>query len=320
MIDEDKRTQREVWIIDYLYGELDRPHREQFERALNSDPTLRAMYEQNLGLDALMPRGIPPYPSSQRADTITQLTVTKLMNTPWHRRVAASVRAFIGRRPGMPMQLAGVALAFGLGVLASSQFPVLQPAENEASRSKLSLLNTDQQLIDARLENYDPANEQVRFSFATLSESQVSGSLENREVRTLLAQSLTLNQSDGLRLQLVEMFGGHLAKPDVRQALITSLLNDPNPGVRYGAVVHLVKQTEHAEVRHALRVALKSDVNSGIRVEAFLALCEAIDQPFLKTLREHSVEDSNTLIRERSRRILEQHLAPETKRERTISI
>ncbi len=91
----------------------------------------------------------------------------------------------------------------------------------------------------------------------------------------------------------------------MRQSLISTLLNDPNPGVRYHAVENLVKLVHLSDVRHALQQALMQDVNNGVRVEAFLALSQNVDEELLEVLRTHSINDANTFIRERTRRLLE---------------
>lgn len=317
------RELREAWIIEYLYDELDTEQKLRFEQELDKDRTLKTMYEEQLQLNGLFEKGSRPLVSQQRADQLRNQAIGKLQKPFAKPNFFDSLGAFFSDSTSVRAAFAGALFSFAAGVLLT---PAIIPEirGESGSATDLSPLNLtsygEPQLVEARLDAYSADTEQVKFSYTMRSESQVSGNLDNSELRALLAQSLRLNDSDELRLQLVELFANHVDKPDVRSSLIQSLLNDPNPGVRYAAVSHLVKYTRYTDVKQALRNALKDDVNSGVRVESFLALSETIDQPFLKTVREHSVNDSNTFIRERSKQILNQYLTPMSMPRKSVSI
>lgn len=312
MTNKKQQTEQNAWIIDALYGELDPQQQSDFEQALKDDPQLKQSYDRQSAFNLLMEKGSRPYISEERMQGVRWSTLRKLRQRDQPSMWEALKKNLSFQIP-VSLQIAGMAMMFVFGFLLH---PVFNNAgqENDALQGALSFVdNDDYQIVDVRLESYDQNAGDVQLSFALNSESQVSGNIANPQIRRLLTQSLHADSGDGVRLQLTELFGNHLQNQDVRDALIFTLLNDPNPGVRYNAVENLVKVAQQHAVRQALRQALVNDVNPGIRIEAFLALTSSkkIEPALLKALKNHSIDDANTLIRERTKKILE-HASSQT--------
>ncbi len=311
MTNHTPEQKREAWVIDYLYGELNDEQKAVFEHALESDEQLKQLYEKHSSLDCLLPKGTKPLISDERLQGVRWTTFRGVRQSQKPSFLSYWNNLWRIQLP-IKVQLTGMALMFLVGLLIGIE-PEVSPfneniAENNFSESTGPwefVQNDDYKIVDMNLDAYDKDNGEVTFSFALASQSQVRGNITNPSIRRLLTQSLNTESRDDVRLQLTDLFGKFSDNQEIKAALIFALVNDPNPGVRYNAIEHLVTLSEQKEVRQALMYALVNDVNTGIRVEAFLALTENIDKELMDVIRNHSVDDANTFIRERSKRLLE---------------
>jgi len=311
MHSNESQAQREQWLIDYLYAELDSEQKKQFERAMANDAQLKTLYQLHTALDSILPKGHQPRIEDERMQGVRWAAFRNIRQQArpslWQRFTVA------WQKVSVPVQMASMAAIFFAGLLFGSidQMPgtILQDTLRKTLADKKSALefvgNDDYQITEMNVDSYDASKGEVQFSFALASQSQVKGNMQNPRIRQLLAAFLQRGGADDVRLHLTEILGDYASEREVKNALIYTLLNDPNPGVRYQAVEHLVSMAEQRDVRQALQMALINDVNNGIRVEAFLALTANIDAQLVEILKTHSINDANTLIRERTKRILE---------------
>lgn len=306
---DESQMKRDEWIIDYLYGELDESQRRVFEQTLERDEQLREVYEAQRELDDVIPRGVTPSISLQRMQGVrwSALHLIRHVNKPHRPSLYQYLLDLWSMQISMRVLAMNMVITFAVGFLLSN---ILYTVEREPNakeiNARLSVLekNTNN-IVDMHLDDYDERGGDVIFSFTSASQSQVQGNLEDPHIRHLLVKALHINNNDETRLELSEILGSYVQDEDIKSSLVYTLINDPNPGVRYNAVENLVKTATDSTVRRALEHALINDVNTGIRVEAFLALTKNIDKQLLKILKEHCIDDSNTLIRERSKRLLE---------------
>lgn len=312
MTRDESQEKREQWIIDYLYGDLSEAEKNTFQDALKRDTQLQQLYDEHCVLDSIVPKGTQPIIDDDRIQGL---------------RWAALRRLRVSRQPSLWQKIASIwpaqisikrhmqamAVMFVIGYLTNAGLR-LDPAKEELARqsstdvqtdSFFSLVNSeDYHVVDMDLKRYDEAKGDVEFSFGLISPPNVKGNLHDPYIRQLLLKTFATQSQDQLRLELTSILGLYLDAKDVRASLIDTLLNDPNPGVRYNAVENLVKVSERPGVRMALLNALVHDVNPGIRVEAFLATSTNVDEALIRVLKNHSIDDANSFIRERSKRIL----------------
>ncbi len=306
MTPNESQSKREAWVIDYLYGELDDAQKASFEQALQHDTQLRELYEQQCSFDALMPKGCAPEINDGRMQGVRWAALRGVKQGPKPTRLSRIV--CIWQENIMSgWQVAAMAMMFivGFGV---SQVTNKKPQDTFiASNSREHFNDTNTNIVSVRLDRFDVDQGEVVFTLSKQSTEQVQGNIKNVQVRTLLTQSLNHYANDDVRLQLTELFSQYVRFDDVQAALIYTLKTDPNPGVRYNAVENLVKTPDEPEVRAALIHALVHDNNPGIRVEAFLALSQRVDESLQEILTTYGVNDANTFIRERSKRLLQKN-------------
>ncbi|WP_086933027.1 HEAT repeat domain-containing protein [Agarilytica rhodophyticola] len=318
----ETKMQYDAWIMDYLYGGLDAEQRLIFEQTLESDEQLRKAYESQCEFDEIVPKGLKPVISEQRTQGVRWSAFHNIRRKtqPSDFSLVRYFRYLWSAQVSMRIQFVSMAMMFAIGLFFSSFF------NGSYTRPQVDndgvALNTlgDNNIVDMQLEVYDRNIGNVEFSFTSAAQSKVQGNLSDPRIRNLLAKALHINNSDEVRLELSEMLGAYVQDNDIKSSLIYILTNDPNPGVRYNAVTSLVKDAADKQVRRALQYALVNDVNTGVRVEAFLALTKAVDEDLLKILRQHSIDDANTLIRERSKRLLEKFKKPKNNVSKKITV
>jgi len=325
MTHQISQSKREQWIIDYLYGELDETQKRIFEQALSSDEQLHRLYEEHCSVDDLLPKGCAPLINDERMQGVRWATQRAIRSRQEKPSIVKFFASLWQLKVPIQLQVASMAMMFFVGVWMSGDHSFSaqggvgdKPTPIDGALGFVG--EEDYRIVNMQLDGFDSTKGDVQLSFSLAAESRVEGNLANQQIRQLLAQSLRGHSSDQVRLNLTTLLGGYTQNVDVEQALIYTLHNDPNPGVRYNAVEHLVKLVDKDDVRRALEKALKDDVNPGIRVEAFLALTTKLDATLLKILREHCINDANTLIRERSKRILRNNLEITTPRPEAVSI
>jgi len=312
---------REEWIIDYLYGELNDEQKETFELTLNKDARLKELYAQHIAIDNLIPKGVRPLIDGARMQGVRwsalkgvrqgqKLSLIQRLATVWEWKILTK------------FHVASMVCMFVAGFIFNGILEKTQPHDSiSEDDSVLAFVeSSDYQIVDMNLYSYDKNNGEIQFSFSMDSQSKMSGNMNSPIIRHMLAQRLKTESSDNVRLEIIELFGGYLHAQDIIAALIHVLLNDANPGARYNAVEHLVKESGKEDVKNALRYALVSDVNPGVRIEAFLAVTENIDSQTLKVLKSHSINDANTFIRERSKKIIDNMRGGAKKRNNAIAI
>lgn len=313
MTPDESQAKREAWVIDYLYGELDDAQKKSFEQALEHDAQLRELYEQQTSFDELMPIGSAPEISYERMQGVRWSSLRNIKQGPKPSLVSRMMRAWqTNVMPGW--QMAAMVLMFVVG-FGASQIVNKKPQENIVANNETQINNetvSKADIVAVRLDRFDVAQGNVVLTLSKQSTEKVQGNIENAQVRHLLTQSLNRYANDDVRLQLTEFFSQYVEFEDVQTALIYTLKTDPNPGVRYNAVENLVKTPDEPKVRAALIHALVHDNNPGIRVEAFLALSQRVDETLQEILATYGVNDANTFIRERSKRLLLQNPSKES--------
>ena len=304
-------------VIEYLYGDLDADARQQFESALQADPQLQALLDEELQFNSTVVPGMQPGIDAERLQGNRWVLRQRLQR-------AAQPRFFVDRwwqalrsRPlTFAFQGAAMAMTFVLGLYVASTSEVSQmPGSDElvaTNSSPLGLVNDDDfEIFQLRVNEYDPVTGAIDLSFSLASETRLTGNIADNQIHQLMAVALQDDIDSGARLDTINALQQVSSGNEVHEALIYVLNNDENPGVRYQAVRALVDLADQERVRDALRMALRRDMNQGVRVEAFNALMNYPDEQTMDLFREQMQSDGNEYIRAQSRSIVEGTAGPD---------
>ena len=304
--------QRQLRVMDYLYGELEPAERERFEQDLERDPALRRAFESEQRLDGALPPGSRPRIDEERLQGTRWVIRQRLQRETRPRFSLAGWFESLRARP-LAVTLQGVAMAFTflLGVMIASpdgatDNAIQDAATNQVAVSPLALIDEDDyEIFQLRVNNFDAATGEIDLSFSLASDTRLRGNVADETIHQLMAVALQDDIGSADRLDTINALQPVRAGDTVYEALIHVLMNDENPGVRYQAVRSLADLAGQERVREALRVALSQDMNQGVRIEAFNALMEYRDEATLDVFRQQMETDSNEYIRAEARSIVE---------------
>ena len=134
----------------------------------------------------------------------------------------------------------------------------------------------------------------------------VKGSLSDNNIERLMLAAARDAGNDGLRVESIDILKGRAASVEVRDALLTALRNDPNPGVRFKALDGLKGIASQPEVRKTLTYVLQNDQNPGVRIQAIDLLTQRQDTDLVGTLQQLVSKESNSYVRQRCEKALEE--------------
>ena len=152
----------------------------------------------------------------------------------------------------------------------------------------------------------DPQTNTVQIKYNKLVPDETSGSLNDPKIQQLLLYAAHNNYNSGVRLDSIDMLTQRPEDAQVREALIFALRYDKNPGIRLKALAGLKPYVKSdIRVRDVMLEALLRDSNEGVRAEAIRSLHPVTaDSSVRATLATLAEKDSNTYIRNESRRVL----------------
>ena len=304
--------QRQMRVIEFLYGDMDAQERDRFARDLAVDPELQAVLDEEQQLNAVLPPGVQPFIDEQRLQGNRWQLQQRLLRETRQRSLFAAWFDALRERPlTVAFQGGAMAMTFVLGLLvatppaAPGADVIGTPAVQQVSSPLAFLSDDDYEIYQLQVNSFDAATGDIDLSFSLASETRLTGNVADQGINRLMAVALQDDIDSAARLDTIHALREVSAGNDVYEALIQVLINDQNPGVRYQAVQALVNLTHEERVRDALRYALQRDVNQGVRVEAFNALADYRDPQTLQVFREQMENDSNEYIRTQARSIVE---------------
>ena len=282
----------------YLYGELAGQEEDGIEQHLHGCAACRTAFDRqravHRSLDAM--RMAPP--PNLLAECRQDLFRAKQIRNPkseirnlffeWWRPLALSARP-IGA-------LALVALGFFSSRLT------LRDANLTANLASIA-----GEPISSTIRSVQPdASGHVQIALDETRRRLVTGSLNDGNIERLMLAAAKDAGNDGLRVESIEILKGHATSADVRDALLTALRNDPNPGVRFKALEGLKGIASQPEVRKTLTYVLQNDQNPGVRIQAIDLLTQRQDTALVGTLQQLVSKESNSYVRQRCERALEE--------------
>ncbi len=175
-------------------------------------------------------------------------------------------------------------------------------------------------ITNLRFTDADAGDGEIEFTFDAVRTVRMKGSINDDDIRKVMAYALLNEQNPGMRIRTVSALAPQTeeqqptAKPDkdVRESLIKILTTDSNPGVRKEALTALQKFPLDDEIRDVLLYVLKHDQNSGIRVAAINSLGKIkaqkslLDDESLRILRDATQRDANNYVRILAKNVLEE--------------
>ncbi|MDT8427485.1 MAG: HEAT repeat domain-containing protein [Pseudomonadales bacterium] len=311
----EQTEQAKYRVIRYLYGAMSATERAQFDTELQTDPRLQTALAQEQHFNRLVPAGLRPHIDTDRLQGNWFMLQQRLHQTARSGFFSKGWINTIRRRPWLILkQGAIIATSFLLGILVSTgngfnMAPFISKPSDTPINSPLALIGeTDYEIFQLQVENYDATTGDIALRFALASESRISGNIADQEIHSLMAVALKNNINSAARLDAIEALQPLVTDRTVYEALIHVLDNDSNPGVRFQAVQALTQLLGEEPVRAALRRALQRDTNEGVRVQAFQALAQALTQyrepETLAVFRQQIDQDSNPFIRSQAQQIL----------------
>jgi hypothetical protein len=317
---EDQRL-----ITAYLQNELTNQESDAFNHRLGTSSEFKYAVEQQQALIALIPLGREEAIEEQRLQSLRWQTRSAISRSTRHMGFIQWLNQGLNFNVTLKVQLASMMLMFWLGFQLSpaaleSPLEGELVAENDRVEStnghhgaKASLLpvslidKEDFEITDLRIHELDLNKKTISFDYSVASSSRLSGNIDDKNIKVLLASAIKNHVSDATRIDLVELSKYQQPSSAITSALSYSLLNDPNPGVRMAAAETLGKITQSEDVKQVLISALQKEVNPGIRLEAFNALSTyKADEDLTALFRVMSKTDSNLYIKQQSNQLLQQ--------------
>ncbi len=145
------------------------------------------------------------------------------------------------------------------------------PGLNLGEASRMGFLGTP----SARIRDIQPGDhDQVRIVFDQIRTREITGRVDEDDVRQLLLAGMKDPSDPGIRVDSAEVLKGQNGS-DVRQALIYSARHDNNAAVRLKALEALRGFASDPATRDTLKFALEHDDNPDVRSEAIDILAPA---------------------------------------------
>lgn len=145
---------------------------------------------------------------------------------------------------------------------------------------------------------------QVRVLYDEVRQRELTGSLQDDRIRSMLISAAADPSDPGLRVDTMDLLKNHCERDEVRQVLLHALRNDPNSGVRLKALDGLKAYAREPETLQALAEVVQRDDNPGVRVQAIDLLLQNREPEVVGLLQELLRREENSYIRSRSQKAL----------------
>lgn len=219
----------------------------------------------------------------------------KLERKPWHN---------IWRRwvvhPPMWLRPVGALAMVAIGFLGARLVPtarVLAPVSG--------LVSPESSAVATRVRFVNPGTDgRVRLMLEETRQRELSGGLDDEEIRRLLLSAAADPADPGLRVESIDLLKAHSSDDEVRKALLDALRGDPNSGVRLKAIEGLRPYARDPETRRVLATVLLHDDNPGVRTQAIDLLVQSKEPDVAGVLQELIRREENNYVRSKSQKAL----------------
>lgn len=314
---------REMMVLS-LYGELGQAEEYLLREHLDNNPRARAEMEELQRLHDLMAEEPWAEPSDEllyqaRSQLFRRLEEQEAEHSPAASRQALSgaPTSGAGALARLGQWLLGPQAVFGWRAAAGAMAMLLLGLGAgymlfHGDQAPFAEFPGENNIANVRF--LDTGSDQLEVVFQEVRPRRVRGSIEDADIRRLLAYAAVNDDNDGVRLRAVDEFSGFSAEKSddlVKRTLITSLQTDSNAGVRQRALAALQGLPFDSEIKQAFLNVLRYDPNPGMRVAVINALEGVrseepfqVDDDILQSLRD-GASDQNDYVRLRSQEFLQ---------------
>lgn len=282
------------------YGELSFEEEEALELHVASCPECQAARAENASLESLLAQAELEPPAGLLARCRRDLAVRIGEESSLRRRF--SIRQLWDRwvvHPPMWLRPVGAMAMLAAGFFAARIVPESPMMARFSGGSAEPASIARVRLVNAA----GPG--QVRVQYEEIRQRELTGSLQDEQIRAMLISAAADPSDPGLRVDTMDLLKNHCERDEVRQVLIQALRNDPNSGVRLKALDGLKAYAREPETRQALAEVVQRDDNPGVRVQAIDLLLQNRGEPeVVGLLQELMRREENNYIRSRSQKAL----------------
>jgi HEAT repeat protein len=167
------------------------------------------------------------------------------------------------------------------------------------------LVSPEPSPVATRVRFVNPGTDgRVRLMLEETRQRELSGGLDDEEIRRLLLSAAVDPADPGLRVESIDLLKAHSSDDEVRKALLDALRADPNSGVRLKAIEGLRAYARDPETRRVLAAVLLHDDNPGVRTQAIDLLVQSKEPDVAGVLQELIRREENNYVRSRSQKAL----------------
>lgn len=167
---------------------------------------------------------------------------------------------------------------------------------NDRSINVADLLQS-RDLKNIRLINSQNGDGRIHFALETESDMDISGKLNDENIKQLLFYLLLNDDNAGKRLKAVRLLQKSAPETDVQSVLVSALLTDTNPGVRLRSIKILKNYSPTELIIDACIKTLLEDENEAVRQQALEIISDHPVEKSLPVLQIVSVMDENDYIK-----------------------
>jgi len=304
----------------YLYGELEKVQKVEFEMHLGSCQHCRDQLEEMRALHNTLGKNTSFEPSEPLMSKLRSGLRERLRDErkaefkqSWWEKF--SERIF---EQGMGIQLAGAFAFLIVGILigriaffSAKTGTQLEGAFADAIQEESSLpFMTNVDLIQ-----YDPKSGNITVQYKSIQDVSLRGNVQDPSIRKLLVHAIRTEEHPGRRLAAVKASGAKsFSDEELEDALIHAMQNDEIDGVRLKAAKVLTNLPMNEKIKRAFIHALIRDKNSAIRIEALNALSGIKNEADVRPIfRDASRDDDNEFVRLQASKALERLENPNIK-------
>jgi len=304
----------------YLYGELEKVKKEEFEVHLDSCEHCRKQLEETRALHNTLGKKASFEPSEPLMSKLRSGLRERLRDErqaefkqSWWERFSE----IIAERSG-GIQLAGALAFLIVGILIGRVAFLPAITGTQLERKFAAEVQEESSLpfmTSVDLIQYDPKSGNITVRYKSIQDVSLRGNVEDPSIRKLLVHAIRTEEHPGRRLTAVRASGAKsFSDEELEDALIYAMQNDEIDGVRLKAAKVLTNLPINEKIKRAFIRALLKDTNSAIRIEALNALSGIKDEADIRPIfRDASQDDDNEFVRLQASKALERLENPDIK-------
>jgi len=250
----------EIWMMEYLSGELDDTDRDDFENYLKNNPNERQVFEEAYGLWNGIDLFEIPEHSKQMDDTFferlhSEIEKQESMKLNWFQKFSSIFDSIQKPQLAFGMLLLGIGISAGyfLNTKPSKEAIEVVNASNtetEQVREQLVLTLLEQPSANKRLQGM---NEAAKLNDAT------------EQIIEALFATLNNDSNINVRLVAIESLAKYVDTPEVRMGLVKSIALQDSPLVQIALAELMVALQEKASIESMKDLLQKPDIDTTVK-------------------------------------------------------